>query len=70
MTTRNTNSYRHKIQVLEAGYVYRLHWTTDTVRGRVRYPTPHSRDTDLSGAKRFAKKWGLNFAEATTGRTP
>ncbi|AET42315.1 hypothetical protein SDSG_00050 [Ruegeria phage DSS3-P1] len=42
---------------------YRLSWTVDRYysRSRLRHPTRYSRDTDEAGARRFAKKWGVNM---------
>lgn len=41
---------------------YRLHWTYDRYYSgsRLRFPQGRSRDTDLAGAQRFAKKWDLS----------
>lgn len=40
---------------------YRLFWTVDFYYSgsRLRFPRQFSRDTDLAGARRFAKKWNL-----------
>jgi len=44
---------------------YRISWTVDRyVKGsRLRYPTTFRRDTNEAGARRFCKKWGLDFPE-------
>lgn len=57
-------SYGHRIHRVAADH-YRLTWTVDRyVKGsRLRFPTGHSRDTGLVGARRFAKKWHLDFQE-------
>lgn len=40
---------------------YRLHWSVDRyyAGSRLRYPRSCTRDTDLAGALRFAKRWNL-----------
>lgn len=50
------DSYNHRIEKLAFGG-YRISWTVDFHGGRLRY----TRDTDEDGAKRFAKKWGIDF---------
>lgn len=44
---------------------YRLKWTVDRycARSRLRFPTTYRRDTDLTGAMRFAKKWDIPMPE-------
>jgi len=44
---------------------FRMCWTVDRyiVGSRLRWPTVTTRDTDLAGARRFAKKWGCRFPE-------
>lgn len=56
------NSYGHRIIRIEAG-CYRLSWVNDRyyAGSRQRFPTTTHRDTDLEGAQRFAKKWGVAF---------
>jgi hypothetical protein len=56
----SSGSYDHA--AVQIGFDhYRLHWTVDRyVNGsRLRFPTGYSRDTDLDGAQRFAKKWEI-----------
>lgn len=61
---RSAGSYGHGFQKLADDH-YRLHWTVDRyysgVRGR--FPRVSRRDTDLAGARRFAKRWGLELPE-------
>ncbi|KKN47417.1 hypothetical protein LCGC14_0663300 [marine sediment metagenome] len=56
---RPSGSYGHSITRLGPGE-FRLEWTIDRYvkDARTRFPTSQNRDTDLRGAKRFAKKWG------------
>lgn len=44
---------------------YRLSWTIDRyyAGSRLRFPTTMRRDTDEKGARRFAKKWDIQFPE-------
>jgi hypothetical protein len=62
---RSGGAYGQKIQYLEFDR-YRLHWTVDRhyAGSRLRFPTTISRDTDESGARRFAKKWGVQVPVA------
>lgn len=55
-----SKSTGHKIRNLGSGS-YRLEWVVDRYYSgsRLRHPTGFTRDTDLEGAKRFAKRWGL-----------
>jgi len=41
---------------------YVISWTVDFYypTSRLRHPRTFRRNTDLAGAKRFAKRWGLN----------
>lgn len=56
---RSAGSYGHAVQRIGHDF-YRLHWTVDRyyTGSRLRFPRGCSRDTDLAGAKRFAKRWG------------
>ena len=56
---RSSGSTGHWIELLFSD-CYRLHWTVDRyyTGSRLRFPTGCSRDSDLKGAERFAKKWG------------
>ena len=56
----SSGSYGHAIQHIGPDH-YRLHWTVDRYYSgsRLRFPRGSSRDTDLAGAKRFAKRWKL-----------
>lgn len=57
---RSSGSYGHSIFRIGHDH-YRLCWTVDRYYSgsRLRFPRGSSRDTDLAGAKRFAKRWGL-----------
>jgi hypothetical protein len=57
----SSGSSYHAIQRIGPDH-YRLSWTVDRyVRGsRLRFPTTSTRDTDLAGAIRFAKKWEID----------
>jgi len=57
---RSASSYSHAIRLIAPDH-YRLFWTVDHhyASSRLRHPRGHSRDTDLAGAKRFAKRWGV-----------
>ncbi len=54
-------TYGHSLRKIGRGQ-YRMSWTSDRKVGgsRLRYPTTSTRDTDLEGAIRFTKKWGLS----------
>lgn len=58
------NSHGFRVQDLGGGF-YRLHWIVDRYyrRSRLRHPTSYSRDTDREGARRFAKRHGLEWRE-------
>jgi hypothetical protein len=58
--TRNSSAYGHRLDYIQPDQ-YRLSWVIDFkyAGSRLRYPRTFTRDTDLAGAKRFAKKWGL-----------
>lgn len=57
---RSSGSYNHSVRRMGRDW-FRMHWTVDRYYpgDRLRYPRGHTRDTDLAGAKRFAKRWGL-----------
>ena len=57
---RSSGSYGHSIHRFGPDD-FRLHWTVDRYYSgsRLRFPRGASRDTDLAGAKRFTKRWGL-----------
>lgn len=59
---RSSGSYSHSIRRIGPDH-YRLYWTVDHYYSgsRLRFPRGASRDTDLAGAKRFAKRWELIF---------
>jgi hypothetical protein len=61
---RASGSYGHRIQRF-GGDHYRLTWTVDRYYAgdRLRYPRRGTRDTDEAGAKRFAKRWGIDMPE-------
>jgi hypothetical protein len=56
----SSGSKQHSIQYLGTD-LYRLYWVMDRYvkNSRLRFPTTYTRDTDLRGAQRFAKKWAL-----------
>lgn len=65
-------AYGHRIQRIEDDF-YRLFWTVDHkyANSRLRFPRAMNRDTDAAGAKRFAKKWGIDLpAELAAEATP
>lgn len=64
-------SYRHRIRKTPWGY--EISWQVDYYcRGnRVRwhrFPRLFKRDTDLAGARRFAKKWGLVLDDSVNAK--
>lgn len=66
---RSSGSYGHDIQRIGPDH-YRLHWTVDRyyASSRLRHPRLSSRDTDLAGAIRFAKRWELPTPTKETDR--
>ena len=56
------SAYAHDLRKIAHDH-YRLSWTVDRkyAGSRLRFPTSYQRDTDEIGAKRFAKKWGLEL---------
>lgn len=60
---RAAGSYGHHIAKIVD--FYRLSWTVDRYYpdSRLRFPRRCRRDTDLAGAKRFAKRWDLKLPE-------
>lgn len=54
-------SYGHGVERIGPGH-YRLSWTVDRYHknSRLRFPTGYTKDTDLDGAIRFAKRWKLS----------
>lgn len=56
------HSYGHRIQRIAAN-TYAIRWTVDRyIKGsRLRWPTGYERITDTSGAKRFARRWQVDF---------
>jgi hypothetical protein len=63
---RSSGSYGHSIYRMGEDW-FRLHWTVDRYYSgsRLRFPRGASRDTDEAGAKRFAKKWGVQLPVAS-----
>lgn len=55
-------SYGHRIKGAGNGF-YRLSWCVDyySSGSRLRFPREFRRDTDIDGARRFAKKWSLTL---------
>lgn len=64
MSRKSTKGYGHRIQRIGPDH-YRISWVTDRhyASSRLRFPQGMSRDTDESGARRFASKWGCKFPE-------
>lgn len=60
MALLKAGGYGHRIQYLGADF-YRLTWIYDVKHGRIRFPRVMTRDTDLAGALRFAKKWDVRM---------
>lgn len=59
-----SKSYAHKCTKKSVdGYYYEISWVTDKMNGRYRVPTRQFRETDEDGAKRFCKKWGIDFSQ-------
>lgn len=60
----SAGSYGHRIANLGQGD-YRLFWKVDHYYSgtRGRFPRVRSRDTNLKGAQRFAKKWNVKIPE-------
>lgn len=61
---RSSGSYGFHLRKLGEDH-YRMSWTYDRYYAgdRLRYPQLRSRDTDLTGAKRFAKRHKLTLPE-------
>jgi hypothetical protein len=66
MGLRNRGGYDHRIVRIAADH-FRLYWSYDKhyPNSRLRHPRLISRDTDLAGAQRFAKKWNVAPPRAT-----
>lgn len=60
---RPSGSYGHRISKTSYASEYRISWTVDRYYegNRLRFPRGWSRVTDLAGAKRFAKRWGVEL---------
>lgn len=58
MSRGPSGSSNHRIWKLHADE-YRLSWTVARKYGRLLYPRRYTKDTNLAGAQRFAKKWNL-----------
>lgn len=70
MSRLNRGGYGHHIRYLGTvtGHAYyEISWTWDRyLKGRNwRHPTTIYRDTDAAGARRFAKKWGIDPPQPT-----
>ena len=61
---RPAGSYGHSVRRIGPDH-YRIWWTVDRyyAGSRLRHPRTSWRDTDLTGAKRFARKWELAAPE-------
>ncbi len=68
MPLLRTRGYSHRVRYIGWG-VWRISWVFDTKHRRIRYPRTLSRDTDLAGAQRFAKKWNLPLPHLTEEQT-
>lgn len=57
-----SSSYGHRIRRLGHDW-YRISWAFDRyyASARLRFPQCREKDTDEAGAKRFAKKWGVDL---------
>lgn len=64
MARAPSGSYNHKIKY-ERPDEYVISWVVDFKYGgsRLRYPQGRRRDTNEKGARRFAKKWGIEMPE-------
>lgn len=60
----SSGSSGHQISYIAPDH-YRLYWSVDFYypSSRLRHPRSYRRDTDMVGAKRFAKKWGISVPE-------
>ena len=60
MASRVSGGYGHSVRRIGPDH-FRLGWTVDYKypTSRLRYPRGFDRDTDLAGAKRFAKRWRI-----------
>ena len=66
MTRYHTQrSYNHDCEIDFDFGGYWLTWTVDYyyADSRLRYPRQFRRDTDEAGARRFCKRWGIEFPE-------
>ena len=60
----NSGSTGHTCEYVPSwGGYYRLTWYVDYYYSRMRYPRRFQRDTDENGARRFCKKWDIEFPE-------
>jgi hypothetical protein len=61
---RPAKTYGHKLRRIDADW-YRMSWVMDFYyrSSRLRHPRVFKRDTDLAGAKRFAKRHGIALPE-------
>jgi hypothetical protein len=59
---RPAKSYGHRVQFLGVDH-FRVSWTVDFYypASRLRHPRGFSRDTDRTGAIKFAKRWNLQW---------
>jgi len=66
-------SYGHWCKRVEHrfGTWYEIGWTVDRYYGTdvLRYPIASARQTDEAGARRFCKKWGIEFPEEKEAQT-
>lgn len=60
------SSYGHWCKDIGQGD-YKIGWIFDRyyADSRLRFPQHRSRITDIKGAKRFCKRWGLNYPIST-----
>lgn len=58
MSRKDSTSYNHAIRYVGCGG-FRLSWVVDSASrsSRIRNPVTRTRDAELDGARRFAKKW-------------
>lgn len=67
MSSRSSGAYGHSIRRIGPDH-FRLGWTVDYkyATSRLWHPRGFDRDTDLAGAKRFAKRWNMEDPRTLT----
>lgn len=65
MSLVRSGGYGHRVRrCADDEYVISWSWDTKIKGSRLRWPRTMSRFTDEAGARRFAKKWGLDMPAA------